>query len=231
MRIMVGDTETSGLSKKDGICELGFIEINHNLEVIADWHSLIDPECPISPSASGTNGITDADVEFEPTMPEAMKILEEKFGLFEQILLVAHNAPFDCRFLAPYWGITNTLCTVNLARKVFPDAPDHRLMTLRFYLNLEVDMKGIEGAHRAMGDTMVLFALLKRLIEESGYDLYELLGYAARPAKVTHMTFGEHKGKKLEDIPAKYRKWLLTLGNLEDGIRIALNNLQGGGNA
>jgi len=225
MRIIVGDTETSGLSKKDGICELGFIEINHDLEVIANWHSLIDPECPITPSASGVHGIVDADVEFEPTMPEAMGILEEKFGLFDQVLLIAHNAPFDRRFLAPYWGIVNTICTLALARKVFPDAPDHKLMTLRFYLNLEVDMKGVEGAHRAMEDTLVLFALLKRLIEETGYDLYELLGHAVRPAKVTHMPFGEHKGKLLGDVPVKYREWLLKLDNLEDGLRIALTKL------
>ena len=225
MRIFVGDTETSGFSRKDGICELGFVEINPDLEIIADWHSLIDPECPISPAASGVNGITDADVEFEPTMPEAMKILEEKFGLFDQILLVAHNAPFDHRFLCKYWNIVNTFCTCKAAKKIYPNAPDHKLMTLRYYLDLEVEMKGIEGAHTAMGDTLVLFALLKRLIADSGYDLYDLIGYAIRPEKVTHMTFGKHKGMPLVELPQQYREWLLALPNLDDGLRWSLVKL------
>ena len=43
-KILVADTETTGQSRKDKICELAFIQIDHDLNVVREWSSLIDPE-------------------------------------------------------------------------------------------------------------------------------------------------------------------------------------------
>lgn len=219
MKILVADTETSGLSKADGICQLAFTEINHELEVITSWDSLIDPECPISPSASGVHGITDKMVEDAPTMAEAMEILVEKFGSFDDILLICHNISFDLRFLRPYWGVSATLCTMKAARKLIPESPDHKLQTLKFFLGWS---QNIEGAHSAAGDVADLFELLKILVGRSGMDLFGLLGYHMRPEKLTHMPWGKHKGVPLEELPKQYRSWLLTLPDLDESLRWSL---------
>ena len=221
MKILVADTETSGLSKQDGICQLAFTEINHELEVITSWDSLIDPECPISPTASGIHGITDADVEGAPTMAEAMELLTDRFGSFEDVLLICHNIPFDKRFLSPHWGITGTLCTLKAARKLIPEAPDHKLQTLKFFLGWSKD---VSAAHSAAGDVADLFELLKILVDRSGQDLFGLLGYHMRPEKLTHMPFGKHKGVALAKLPEQYRQWLLTLPDLDESLRWSLTS-------
>ena len=224
-KILVADTETTGQSRKDKICELAFIQIDHDLNVVREWSSLIDPEYPISPGAMGVHGITQEAVADAPTMEEAMElILVPEQGEFDDVFLICHNIPFDKRFLSPYWGITHTLCTLKLAQRIYPDAPNHKLMTLRYHLDLEVDV-GAKEAHGALADTQVLFALLKRQLKDADMDLYEAMGYHAKPELVTHMTFGKHKGKALADLPAPYVKWLFTLDNLDEGLRMSLEKL------
>ena len=181
MKILVADVETSGFAKTDGVCQLAFIEVNPDLEIIAEWDGLVDPQAPISPGAQGVHGISDADVEFAPTMIELMEeILIPQFGKFDDVLLVAHNSSFDRRFLAPHWGISNTFCTMTASRKVFPNSPDFKLRTLQFYLGLR---EGIDEAHSAKDDTAILLLLLKKLIYESEMDLFTLLGYTLSPRK------------------------------------------------
>lgn len=224
LQILITDTETSGMSKKDGICQLGFVEVNPNLEEINRWESLIDPECPITPEASGVHGIVDADVEYAPTMAEAMsQVLVPTYGQFDNILFISHNTPFDRRFLQPYWGIAWNLCTLRLARKLIPQAPNHKLQTLKYFLELEVETKQSE-AHSALADSLDVLALLKYLVKLSGADIFDLMGFAARPEKVTHMPFGKHKGTLLEDLPPQYRAWLLGLDDLSDDIRWSLTS-------
>lgn len=222
MKIIVADTETSGMSRDDGICQLAFVEVNPDLEVIAEWDGLIDPEAPITPGAQGVHGISDEDVKFAPTMQEAMDaFLIPQFGSFDDILLSCHNIPFDSRFLRPYWGITNTFCTLKASRKVFPNAPDHKLRTLQFYLGLR---EGISEAHSAKDDVAILLLLLRKLIEESGMDLFDLVGYHIRPQKVTHMPWGKHVGMALTDLPFGYKNWLLALPDLDDNLRWSLTS-------
>lgn len=220
MKILVADTETSGFSGKDGIVQLAYIEINPDLEVIAEFDTLVDPECPISPGASGVHGLVDADVVEAPTMPELMEeILIPRFGKFEDVLLIAHNCSFDLRFLKHHWGVTGTLCTLKLARKLLPDAPDHKLQTLRYHLKLDVPEA---AAHSARGDALVLLALLKHLIAMGDMDLFELVGYHLRPEKITHMPFGKHKGTVIADLPGSYKLWLLALPDLDETLRWSL---------
>lgn len=219
MRILVADTETSGLSKQDGICQLAFTEINPQLEVIASWDSLIDPECPISASASGIHGITDDMVADKPTMAEAMELLEQQFGHFNDVLLCGHNCQFDHRFLQPYWGITAQLCTLKVARRLVPEAPDCKLQTLKFFLGLG---SSIEGAHSAAADVADTLALLKHLLGRADMDLFELMGWHLRPQRIEIMPWGKHKGAALAELPASYRQWLLTLPDLSEDLRWSL---------
>jgi len=221
MRILVADTETSGLSKQDGICQLAFTEINPQLEVIASWNSLIDPECSISPSASGIHGITDDMVADAPTMAEAMELLVQQFGPFNDVMICGHSVAFDARFLKPYWDITAQLCTLKVARRVVPDSPDHKLQTLKFFLGLG---NSIEGAHSADADVADTLALLKYLIDRSGLDLFDMMGWHLRPEKVEVMPWGKHKGVALADLPASYRQWLLSLPDIDDSLRWSLTS-------
>ena len=61
------------------------------------------------------------------------------------------------------------LCTLRLARKVWPDAPDFKLQTLRFLLELDAGQ-----GHRAMGDVRATVDLLRKASEEFGMGVLDL---------------------------------------------------------
>lgn len=134
---------------------------------------------------------------------------------------VTGNCQFDRRMLNPYWGITSTLCTLKVARRLVPEAPDHKLQTLKFFLGLG---NSIEGAHSATVDVADTLALLKCLIERSGMDLFDMMGWHLRPEKISIMPWGKHKDMALADLPASYRQWLLSLPDLSDDLRWSLTS-------
>jgi len=83
MKYLILDTETTGLVNPK-VCEIGWIEVDENLEVLSEFDSLINPEAPISCSAAGLHGIRDEDVTDSPTIEE----IEFPDG---EICLIAHN--------------------------------------------------------------------------------------------------------------------------------------------
>ena len=224
IRVIVADTETSGLNKEDGPCEVAWVEIDEDMNVIDRVHSLIDPQVPIKASASGIHSITDRIVAEAPTLDEFFdEVLGNPFQN-DQIVFVAHNAPFDWKFFKKY--IPNhlgTICTLRLARHIFPDEENHKLQTLRYSLGLEDGEGG--GAHTAMGDVEVCLNLLRAAVNKDGGTLMEMMEISETPITVKTMPFGKHKGTKLGALPTQYVQWLLGLDNIDDDLRGSLEQL------
>jgi DNA polymerase III epsilon subunit-like protein len=134
---------------------------------------------------------------------------------------VTGNSPFDARFIGKYVEITASLCTLKLARKIYTDSPDHKLATLKYYLDLEAD-----GAfHSAAGDVTVLVSLIRRMSQDTNLDLFGLYDLANEPTLITKMPFGKHKGVALKELPPSYVKWLFELPNLQDDLRYSLERI------
>jgi len=78
--------------------------------------------------------------------------------------IVCHNVPFDMGFLDYYCraaglALTSpTLCTLALARKMFPFLPTKRLEAVAAHLGV-----GGEGYHRAMADAMTTARVLLKM--------------------------------------------------------------------
>jgi len=227
-RLLISDTETTGFNPtKDGIVEIAFVEVSESLIELSRFEKIVNPNIPISASASATHGLTDKDVLGCPTVEEALKRFEPDY--FEDVFLIAHNAQFDLRFLKKYWQITGIFCTLKAARFIYPEAPDHKLGTLRYWLKLDNDL-GVRKdilAHSALSDVEVTLTLLKRMVKNSGLTLPQLHEEIYKPKKITHMTFGKLKGTKLEDLPKKYVTWLLTLKDLDVDLRNSLVKIKG----
>jgi exodeoxyribonuclease X len=223
MRFIILDCETAGLKPEQGPCEIAWIEIDEDFNVIDRQHSLIDPQCPISPNASGIHGITNAMVEDSPTLDEFFfDVLDAPFADGD-IVFVAHNAQFDFKFVKQYIvEHAGTICTLKLARILYPDAPDHKLQTLRYYLELP---QNVTDSHSAAGDVEVTLNLLKHMAGKSGLDLQGLLVLAGAPVPIKEMPFGKHKGKPLAQVPKDYIKWLLSEPNVDPDLRYALERL------
>jgi exodeoxyribonuclease X len=217
-RIIVTDTETAGLDPKDGVVEIAILELDQNLEVIASHYSLIDPEGPISPSASGVHGIVYDDVKDAPTLSQFFDMNGIQDYCHSPLIVIGHNVKFDIGFLANHLrGEIRPVCTLRLARALYKDVENHKLQTLRYQLGLEAG-----SAHSAHGDAILCLNFLYRMIEETGYSLEELEALSVRPLQIEKMPFGKHKGMPLCDLPTSYRNWLLDKAEIDNDLRHSL---------
>jgi exodeoxyribonuclease X len=218
-RILIADTETTGVGPDDHICELAFLEVDMDLNILGEFQALVKPPVPISPQASAASHITNAMVADAPTLEEA--IAELPSGYFDNVALIGHNAQFDERFLKRFMTITEVLCTLKGARMVYPDAPDHKLQTLRYWLELEAESGQTITAHRAMSDVLITRLLLMNMTTDLSEFYHMILEHEAKP--ITVMPFGKHKGTLIKELPRNYVAWTLqNIPNLEPPLREAL---------
>lgn len=220
LHIFVADCETSGLRPEDKIVELAYAKVDYNLDVLYRDESLIDPEIPIPSGASAVHGITNKMVQDEPTIEQYMKMKGNPLMTEEPALLIAHNASFDMRYFGPHMHPeSETLCTLRLAKKLFPNLDSHKLQALKYSL----DLPEVEGdAHRAGADVGLLIHLVEYLMLHTGRDILGLLELSKEPITIKTMPFGKHKGLPLKEVPKSYINWLLGQENVDPDLAASL---------
>jgi exodeoxyribonuclease X len=207
MIYMVADTETTDATDERGVCELGWIVIDENWNIVERVESLIDPQRPISPSASGVHGLTNEDVADAPTMAE---FFGEVYGKRIQgpVVLIGHRIGFDRPAFEPFVdGEIYELDTLRFVRWLYPDMGDHKLSTCIYALNLPRDSG---AAHRVMADVLTAYHLAKHIAERLNVTLPELVARAQEPLPVHTLPFGKHRGELIETIPKSYLRWLIN---------------------
>lgn len=222
-RIILADIESTGVGASDMICEIAWHEIGESFDTVRSDCSLINPGMPISSGASGVNGITNDMVADAPGIGEYMA--KSGFPLMgEDVVMVAHNASFDRRFLSPYMSEgADTICTLRCARILYPDADNHKQGTLAYYLGLQMDRS---KAHSADGDLDVLLQLLMRICRDAGVGILNLIEFQKQPINVRTIGFGKHRGTALKDLDSGYVRWLLNkCENLDPDLRTSLEKL------
>jgi DNA polymerase-3 subunit epsilon len=98
MRLIVLDTETTGLSPENGdrILELGCVELMHRKLTGRNFHYYINPERESHEDALNVHGITN---EFLQDKPKFAQIVDEFLDYIKGADVIIHNAPFDMGFL------------------------------------------------------------------------------------------------------------------------------------
>lgn len=97
-RLVVLDTETTGLKPEDGhrVIEVGCIELLGRRPSGRRLHFYLNPERAIDEAAIQVHGLTLERLANEPVFAE---IAQELFAFLQGAQLVIHNAPFDVGFL------------------------------------------------------------------------------------------------------------------------------------
>ena len=157
-RIVALDLETTGLSAiRHRIVELAAVCWQNGQE-ISTFQALVNPGCPMPYGVIKVHGITDDMVKDQPAIHA---LLPDFLAFCDADLLLAHNAPFDTRFLnaecarlgmAPLAHPVLDTCT--LARERLPGCPNYRLETLKAALGL-----GRGVAHRGLADARDCLAI------------------------------------------------------------------------
>ena len=130
MKEVILDTETTGLSVRDGhrIVEIGCIELENLIPTKNRFHCYLNPEKKVSEKALEIHGYTD---EFLSTQKKFADIADEFLGFIENKRLIIHNAEFDLSHLNNELTLLgkeklnneNVLDTLALARDKFPGSP------------------------------------------------------------------------------------------------------------
>ena len=152
---------TGGKYNEEGITEIAIYRFDGH-KVVDQFSSLVNPERDIQPFVVNLTGINNKMLRHAPKFYEVAKRIIE---ITTDCTLVAHNAKFDNRILTTefdrlgYEFDLNTLCTVELSKKLMPDLPSYSLGKLVKTLGIP-----ITDRHRAQGDAKATVSLFKLLL-------------------------------------------------------------------
>ncbi len=152
---------TGGKYNEEGITEIAIHKFDGH-QVVDQFISLVNPEKEIQPFVVNLTGINNKMLRTAPKFHEVAKRIVE---ITQDAVLVAHNAQFDYRILRTefrrlgYNFERKTLCTVDLSKKLIPEAKSHSLGKLVRSLGIAVSDR-----HRANGDALATLKLFKVLL-------------------------------------------------------------------
>lgn len=169
-RLVVIDFETTGISRNKRAVEVAWYELNLNLEIIDEQHSLINPMIPIPSEVVSIHGITDDMVKDSPTLDEFIVDINQNTFANSSVCVVAHNLSFDLPLFEKYCQRVVELCTLKLARKLYPDLKNHKLSTI----SQEFGFIHNE-AHRARSDALQVVHFLALVKEAHGLNISEMI--------------------------------------------------------
>ena len=138
--VIVLDFETTGMSPDHGDrpIEVGAVRIEGDM-IVDRFQQLMNPGFTISWFIESLTGIGNDLLVEAPDCETVMARFADWIG---DLPLVAHNAGFDSRFLDAELAAlgrerTNPMaCTMLAARRLFPEAANHKLATLVHHLGI-----------------------------------------------------------------------------------------------
>ena len=200
----VSRAEEGDVAVEVGLVLLG---MRSNGSVVIQQHgtrSFINPRGrPLPPQASGVHHIIDSDIDDDtPGLHKELDLILEPFGLGGVSICAAHNCDFDRRFL-PMLADRRWIDTLQCAKHVWPDAPDHKNQTLRYWLGIDLPR---DGAHRALEVAIVTAHVLARLLAERTVD--DLIALTITPVLLRKVDFGKHHGQLWTEVPVDYLYWV-----------------------
>ena len=154
---------TGGKYDQEGITEIAIHRFDGH-QVIDTFISLVNPERKIQPFVVNLTGIDNSMLRNAPKFYEVAKRIVE---ITTDCIVVAHNAKFDYRILQTEFKRLGfkfdrqTLCTVELSKKLIPGLPSYSLGKLCRSLGIPVSDR-----HRANGDAVATIKLFQLLIDK-----------------------------------------------------------------
>lgn len=159
---VVLDFETTGLKYNENeIIQYGIVEYEKG-KIINEHTEYFKPDTPISKRIERITGITNEFLEDKPKLDSSK--LEYLHKLICGKTLVAHNAPFDMKFLLYQFYLNEikhekfrVIDTLTFSRKLIKETPNHKLQTLKEHFNLDDgDSHNALNDCRATGNLLIL---------------------------------------------------------------------------
>jgi DNA polymerase-3 subunit epsilon len=164
--IAVIDFETTGMSPGHTCraTEIAAVIVEDG-RIVARYQNLMNSGAYVPPFIESLTGISNAMLRKAPPAAEVMAEVAEFVG---RTPLVAHNASFDQKFWDAELGliqrqrVQDFACSMLLARRLLPQAPNHKLGTLNSWAQLPHTGQ----AHRAMADAEMAANLMLFMVAQ-----------------------------------------------------------------
>lgn len=162
MRCIILDLEATGLNpdKGDVIIDVAAVRVGPD-GIEERFQTLVHPgNVAVSPFIEAMTGISNSMLQDAPALRDVLPGLRDFIG--DDLPILGHNIGFDANFLGIYGlpiAADRLVDTCDFATIYFPKAPSHSLEVLSTYLDIQHTEK-----HRAMGDVLATYELLRRLV-------------------------------------------------------------------
>ncbi len=197
------DTETTGLSAKDGdrIVEIACIETKDLIPTNRIFHKIINPQKKVSSEAFKVHGFSD---DFLKTKEKFDEVVEDFLEFIKNKKLIIHNAPFDIGFLntelrrvnKKILDLKNVEDSLILARSKFP-ASSNSLDNLCKRFNIDLSRR---TKHNALLDCELLREVYINLVDQKEPSL----SFQQKEDQVTNFEI-ERSSKNHEKIIVKIK--------------------------
>ena len=214
-KTIIFDTEATGI-KDPVLIEAAWVELESikPFTVTNPFEQRYNPGKPITLGALATHHIMDEELVDCP--PAASFTLPGDVDY-----LIGHNVDFDWEVIGK--PDIKRICTLALARKLWPDLDSHNQSALLYQLERATARARLRNAHSALIDVGICATILDHICQQLGVKTIEDLYTESEKARTpTTMPFGKHKGMSLVDVPKDYKKWLLTQQDIDPFLRKAL---------
>ena len=229
-KLIIFDTETTGLEENDRIIQVGaiIVDLKDKNAIEPPYNELCQCNIPIKIEAMATHGIREEEILEKPLYKDTKfkQRLDELNS--EENFLIAHNLDFDLNMLNKegFQNQCKLIDTLQCAMHLYKAGdevegyilPNHKLQTFRYILlKKEREEKEAEKynvqiqAHDAIGDVVILKLFLEKLYIEvvKQYKIdpakkqtvfNKMVELTKLPAEVKIINFGQYRGQRLLDI-------------------------------
>ncbi len=221
MSALIIDTETNGAEVPE-IIELAYMDLAKTLT----YCSRFKPRVMSNFGALSIHHILPEELEDCPPSLEAR--LPRGYDY-----IIGHNIDYDWTALGkpPF----KRICTLAIARRLYPEVDSHRLgsMYYRLFGALPTTREVLKNAHSAAADAKMCGDLLDAMIRDRAPEQYHesvdsLWKFSEDCRLLPNITFGKHKGMALIDLPREYVQWCRRQPDMDPYFIKALDKFRGG---
>lgn len=218
--IRVVDFETNGTEPPAEVVEVGWCDLTHQgngFWTVGEWTARLHGVSAIPPETRAVHHISPQEVAGLPPF-DAAAFMEDSDHC---AAFAAHNAAFEEQWLK-IDGIMPLICTYKAALRVWPDAPAHSNSVLRYWLQDQGAMEGMEHEksmppHRAGPDAYVTAWILRALLTHCTGK--EMVAWTREPKAFPTCPIGKERGKKWADVDTGFLTWMTNQASMEADLK------------
>lgn len=212
MFFQVIDFETTGMPPGAAICEIGYCDVRtYEVDpavIFMPEGMLVNPKRPMPPEARAIHHISDQDLANCPSIDTGLITLNNP----NVDVFVAHNMAFEREFFTG--GERDWICTLKVARRLWPECPSHTNQCLRYFLGIELEDELAMPPHRAAPDAYVTAHILLHALN-SGTRVEDMIEWSSGPSLLPRVTFGKHRGTAWSALPGDYLSWIVNKSDMD----------------